>query len=318
MPKRLLVVSLFTATFILSHSTLAQTDYVVPRTEHGQPDFQGVWSAAFLTMVERPAGIDYLIATPEQAADLAAAIISEYPEVDDPEIAWWGLDQLARVRGEYRTSIIVKPDNGQMPFNELGAGVSAQALVDGENNFDHPEQRPRSERCLEGLAMVPMRTIPVLLAHAIVQTADHVAIISDEQTPLRIIQLRPSRSQAITLAAEGNSTGRWEADTLVVETTHFRDDDPTRGIFGRPILISRDAVVEERFTRVSETELLYQYTVNDTKFYTESWQGEFSFSLDPGTIYEYGCHEGNYSLPGILRGGQYEAARLAEESAARN
>ena len=89
----------------------------------------------------------------------------------------------------------------------------------------------------------------------------------------------------------------------MVETTHFRGDIPDRATIDRPMLISADARVTERFTRVSETELFYQYTVDDPYYYTEPWRGEFSFTLEEnGHIYEYSCHEGNYSMVGALRG----------------
>jgi hypothetical protein len=97
--------------------------------------------------------------------------------------------------------------------------------------------------------------------------------------------------------------GHWEGDTLVVETTHFRHDLAPRAAIGRPMLLSGDARVSERFTRVSDTELFYEFTVDDPVYYNEPWRGEFSFSKeDNNHIYEYSCHEGNYSMVGALRG----------------
>ncbi|MEC7765898.1 MAG: hypothetical protein VYD92_03055, partial [Pseudomonadota bacterium] len=109
---------------------------------------------------------------------------------------------------------------------------------------------------------------------------------------------------------EGHSIGHWEGDTLVVETTHFSDTNPERASMGRPMLISSMARVSERFTRVSESELFYQYTVDDPVYYTEPWRGEFSFTRDEsGHIYEYSCHEGNYSMVGALRGARVQEAQ---------
>jgi hypothetical protein len=109
--------------------------------------------------------------------------------------------------------------------------------------------------------------------------------------------------------------GHWEGDTLVVETTHYSDVNPERASMGRPMLISSKAHVTERFSRTSDTELNYQYTVNDPKFYTEPWRGEFSFVRDDsGHIYEYTCHEGNYSMVGALRGARVQEARVLKEA----
>src|SRR4030095_12264810 len=110
---------------------------------------------------------------------------------------------------------------------------------------------------------------------------------------------------------EGYSPGHYEGDTLVVQTTHLRGEDPARFAIPRPLLLSRHSRITERFTRVSATELFYQFTVDDDELYTYPWRGEFLFRRHDGPIYEFPCHEGNYSLPNILSGGQAEAARGA-------
>jgi hypothetical protein len=112
-------------------------------------------------------------------------------------------------------------------------------------------------------------------------------------------------------SVEGYSVGHWEADTLVVRTSGLLADDPERDVLGRPLLISRESTITERFTRVSDRELFYRFTVEDDRLYTQPWTGEFSMTRHDGPIYEYACHEGNYSLANILRGGQAEAARRA-------
>ena len=114
---------------------------------------------------------------------------------------------------------------------------------------------------------------------------------------------------------EGLSVGHWEGDTLVVETTHYSDVNPERATIGRPMLISSSAVVTERFTRTSDSELNYQFSVDDPTYYTEPWRGEFSFTReDKNHIYEYACHEGNYSMVGALRGARYQEAEAARDS----
>ena len=158
-----------------------------------------------------------------------------------------------------------------------------------------------------------MRAVPVLLPRQIVQTRDHVIISSEDSAGVRVIHLGGERPPDVMRSVGGYSVGRWENDTLVVETTHLRADDPARSGTSRPLLFSPRTRIIERFTRVSPTELFYRFTVEDDELYTRPWTGEFSMTRHDGPIYEYACHEGNYSLPNILRGGQAEAARLAAE-----
>lgn len=105
-------------------------------------------------------------------------------------------------------------------------------------------------------------------------------------------------------SVEGYSRGHWEGDTLVVRTTHFRAEDPARSVNGRPLLLSRNSRITERFTRVSDTELSYRFTVEDDGLYTRPWTGELSMTRHDGPLYEYGCHEGNHSMLNILRWGR--------------
>jgi hypothetical protein len=298
----------------LSGAALAQQAdrYAVPRTEHGHPDFQGVWATAFLTMLERPPGVANLIASPEQAQALVAAIRGGMPALVDPDFFVHDIRQLATVKGEYRTSLIVDPEDGRIPFTKAGLDLVARIRTRDAQQFDHPEQRPLVERCLENLGYAPMRAVPVFLPRQIVQTRDHVVIMSEDAVGLRLIHLNGASRPASLRSVEGYSVGRWEGDTLVVRTTHLRTDDPARMVIGRPILLSPDSAITERFTRVSDTELFYRFTVEDASLYTRAWSGEFSLTRHDVRTYEYGCHEGNYSLPNSLRGGQAEAARLAE------
>ena len=143
-------------------------------------------------------------------------------------------------------------------------------------------------------------------------------IYTEDATGVRIIKLNDSNLPQALRSIGGNSIGHWEGNTLSIETSHFSNDHPDRQNAGRLVLIGANSRVIERFTRVSETELLYQYTVEDPTFYTEPWSGEFSFLWLDDNAYEWACHEGNYSLPGILRGGQLEAARLAAEKSNSN
>jgi hypothetical protein len=301
------------ASIVGSTPILAQQGgaYQVPRTEHGHPDFQGVWATAFLTMLERPPGVANLIATPDQAQALVAAIRSKIPAVIDPDFDIHDIRQLAMVKGQYRTSIIVEPADGRLPYTKAGLDLVSVVSARDEKQFDNPEERPWAERCLENLGYAPMRAIPVFLPRQIVQTNGHVVIASEDSAGLRLIHLNGGTPPDSMRSIGGYSVGRWEHDTLVVQTTNFRTDHPERLVLGRPLLLGPNSRITERLTRVSDTELFYRYTVEDANLYTQPWSGEFSLTRHDGPTYEYGCHEGNYSLPNILRGGQAEAARKA-------
>jgi hypothetical protein len=111
--------------------------------------------------------------------------------------------------------------------------------------------------------------------------------------------LNAKRGPDSVVSLFGDSIGRWEGDTLVVETTGFH---PLRARSANPAYLSQQAKVTERFTRVAKDQLLYEFTVEDPKFYARSWRGEMSFNASSSALYEYACHEGNYALTGVLAG----------------
>ena len=305
------------AFWLFSILTVAQTaaPYQVSKNEHGQPDLQGVWSTRWNTMLERPSGMP-LVLPPDMAAGLAEAVYEGGLSGNtDPDIDLFGPQTLAIVKGEYRSSVIVYPEDGILPYNEHGIKNSSFEYFKGNLGFDGPEDRPGVERCIEAWGSPPMRAFSYQLFHGFVQTPEKIAIVSEENSPLRVIHMDGAQRPDAIRTFEGHSVGKWEGDSLVVETTHYSDTIPERASMGRPMLISAEARVTERFTRVSETELFYEYTVNDPVYYTEPFRGEFSFTLDDsGHIYEYACHEGNYSMEGALRGARYQEAQASTKN----
>jgi len=314
MLTRSLVVALVTG--LLTGHGFAQSpsggSYEVPRTDHGQPDFQGVWSTRWSTGLERPPGMP-LVLSPEMAAGYAAAVGTALEGNADPDIDRFGAHVLAVVNGEYRSSVITHPEDGLLPFNELGLSLSGHTYFDGRG-YDGPEDRPGVERCIEAWGDPPMRAFMYQLFHGFVQAADTIAIVSEEVNPVRIIHMSEKpRPDAVT-GFGGHSVGRWEGDTLVVETTHYSERNPERSTIGRPMLLSDQARVTERFTRTSETELNYQFEVDDPTYYTEAWRGEFSFTREASPrLYDYACHEGNLSMIGALEGERILEAQAARE-----
>jgi hypothetical protein len=316
---RLICVALVTST-ALAAPAVGQTakPYAVQRTADGHPDFQGVWGTLHLTLLERPQGVEHLVADPEQARAVVETIRRSLPSLIDPDFHIWNISQLALVKGEYRTSLIVEPADGRMPLTQAGVDLSARIRVRDAQEFDHPEQRPLLERCLKNYGAPPIITGGVFTPYQIVQNREHVVIVTEGPVGVRIIRLGGQPPADAMRTVEGYSTGQWEGDTLVVQTTHLRGADPAHFAVPRPLLLSRHSRITERFTRASQTELFYQFTVEDSELYTRPWAGEFSFQRHDGPIYEFSCHEGNYSLPNILRGGQAEAARRAEEKSNRH
>lgn len=307
---RLAVFAVIALTAVAPARSQPPARYVVPRTEYGQPDLQGAWATEFLTTLERMPGAETLAVAPEQARKLADAFLANAPKLGDPDTAILGLNQLTKVKGEYRTSIIVDPPDGKMPLTPAGTDLIAKVQARTKEKFDNPEERTLGEQCVENFTYAPLRSIPVLLPRQIVQTRDYVVISGEDIPGPRIISLRAGKPSADpgdqnwARSVGGTSIGRWDGDTLVVETSQLRADEPIRGAAMRPMAISRRTTIVERFTRVSAAELFYQFTVTDNELYTRPWSGEFTLTRFDGAVLEYACHEANYSMPNMLRGGR--------------
>ncbi|MDC0221275.1 hypothetical protein OAL54_05995 [Gammaproteobacteria bacterium] len=300
-------------------------DYAVARTSFGVPDLQGTYNIATVTMLER--GEQFggeLVITPEEAARIGQTgesyLDTLIESVGGAEAAVGGYntfwmdpgERMALIDGGIRTSIIVEPENGRLPWAE-GALQSIFAARAGVGEFDGPEVRPMAERCLVGFGSSggpPM--LPVLYNNhkQIVQTEDYVMIMAEMNHDARIVRMKDSTHDEIAKWL-GDSVGYYDGDTLVVETTNFHPQQGLRGALRHFLFLSPDAKVTERFSRLDENTLLYRFTVNDPKMFSRPWTGELPMNAVEDIIYEYACHEGNYAMPGILAGGrraEYEAA----------
>ncbi len=176
---------------LATNHAVAQDSYTVPRTEHGHPDFRGVWSVEFLTGQERPPGVENLVVNPAQAEGMVAAIkgfIANDPVID-PDVFIHDISQLARVKGEYRTSIVVDPENGLMPYSEAGLDLVSWGLTRDNEMFDYAAQRPLVERCMESFSYPPMRAIPFFVPAQIFQNSDNLVMLMEDASGLRIIRL---------------------------------------------------------------------------------------------------------------------------------
>jgi hypothetical protein len=275
-----------------------------PRTREGHPDFHGVWASVSITSVERSKDVKSLTPTEAEARDLVAKFWKDPPELEDPDIEFSNVRTLSLVKGTLRTSHLVSPEDGRFPYTAAGLAIAENEPNSSRDLYDHPEQRPTYERCLAGFGQAPMRTIPILIPTLIVQTADALALYTEDVAGFRTIHLGGAPPPQHIRSHEGWSSGRWEGDTLVVETTHLRSGDHWRTDYGRPVVVDETSKVIERLTLISNDELLYQFTVDDPALYTKPWLAEFSFRRHDGPVYEYACHEANYSIVNVLQGGR--------------
>jgi hypothetical protein len=226
--------------------------------------------------------------------------------------------KLARIEGQPRSSWIVDPPDGRLPLNDAGRqrGRDYNARI---KRLDGPEVRPPEERCLTSIGSMegpPMMNTGFNGHYQIIQTPDHVAIQIEMNHDVRIIRLKDRRHPPADVTLwMGDSVGWWEGETLVVETTNL---NPKAGVFsmGGGFLHTPTMKITERFTRTAKDQILYQFTVEDPASFSRPWRGEMPFRPAKGPIYEYACHEGNYSLPNILQGARVQETLAAEQPAA--
>ncbi|MBI3263425.1 MAG: hypothetical protein HYZ58_09780 [Acidobacteria bacterium] len=229
-----------------------------------------------------------------------------------------------RINGLIRASIVVDPPEGRVPpvTPEARQRNAARILTvtsdqasrendpgyEGPGAYDDPERRPLGERCLLGFGSTSgPPALPNYFynnLHQIVQTRDSVMILTEMVHDARIVRMNAEHLPKTIRKWMGDSVGRWEGDTLVVDTTNFTDKTRFRGS-------SDNLHVVERFSRVDDKTLLYRFTVEDPSTWATAWTGEYAWPATSDLIYEYACHEGNYALGNILRG-----ARAMETAAA--
>jgi len=303
-------------------SQTAGDGWTVPRTSDGKPDLQGFWTSQTYTPLERPArfaGREFL--TDEEFAELTEILTAEGVDPLGARRAFTSDDDDARAQrtrqadpthydnstwlrtptpkglSSRRTSLVVDPQDGAIPSLTPDGEARAVARADARG-FDSYQNRPYQERCLawthEGPPMVPP---PYNDLYQIFQTPGYVVLFPELSNNLvRIIPTdgRPHVSERIR-QWPGDSRGRWEGDTLVVDTTNFTDKTAFRG--------SSSALhVVERFTRLDPDTIRYEFTVEDETSWTRPWSVEIPMGRTDGPMYEYTCHEGNYGMRNTLRG----------------
>lgn len=287
------------------------------RTPDGRPDLQGaVWAVNFFPVFEATMPAPLTMPEPEAKKMVEMMIAGFKKSVGatfelDPEAEGLltNVDGLPLVRGERRTRLVVLPADGKVPMKpEVRKSISSSNPM-AVGPLDNPEQRPINERCLALNALPPMAMPISYVRFQFIQTPSHVVIHSEDGDESRVIPFAGEHPAAVTPNWLGDAIARWEGDTLVVETIRSAKQGRIRGF--NNFVVTPDSKVIERFTRLSNNELLYQFTVEDPAIYTAPWLAEYSLYKANTRMFPGSCHGSNYSLPNILK-----SRLMADERAA--
>jgi len=322
--------TLLSLALLASSPGIAQTDnYRAPRTADGHPSLQGMWTNNTITPLERPpelADRQFLTQEEQMAMELAVAAATaeadlpsdpnrppptkDQIDLEDSYNAFWFDDgtKVAIYNGERRTSLVVDPPDGRIPAltPAAQARLAAAAEERAREPFRGPESRSLAERCLLSFGSSsgpPMLPILYNNHYQIVQSPGYVMILVEMVHDARIIRIDAEPLPAVMSPWMGDSIGRWEGETLVVETRNIHPLQTYRGSGGQFQTV-------ERFTRVGPDTMNYSVTVTDPETFSRPWTAEIPMLRTQDKMFEYACHEGNYALQGILAG-----ARVQERDA---
>jgi len=311
-----------------SASVSAQTDLSAPLpiTEYGYPDFQGYWQNLHQTPLQRPVELGEKRAYSEEEAqaliqqarenlqkkeaprdpDRGAPREARVTNQADDDFDEFPID-IAKVNDEYRTSLIVDPPDGRIPYVDISDVPEDEFfyhIVNKEIWFDGPEAAFGAERCLFPGPQLSMMYQRGLSPYAqIVQTKDYLMILGEYPYQARIIRIGGKHPTPDFPQWMGDSIARWEGDTLVIHTEKVRWEQSFR-----PIHNTVRTEIVERLSLAENDVILYEYTVTDPSLYKQPFTVQIPFTrMKPGEIlYEYACHEGNYSFSGSLAGARRE------------
>jgi hypothetical protein len=320
------VAGIFLAAMMSSHVVVAQNaasparPYKASRTLDGQPDLQGFWSNTTYTPLQRPNNVNKAFFTKEEAEEIIRKAASDEGAQTEPgtipdvhyDFTQFGLDRSQSALSlNLRTSLIVDPPDGRLPplsaAGQSRAAERAAARKQAGGPFDRAQNQSLAVRCIN-----MDRDGPPMLAGAynnnyqFLQTEGFVMILVEMLHDVRIIPLgkQPQLPENVRQVT-GSSRGHWEGETLVVETANFTDRTAFQGS-------SEKMRLTERFTRVAEDTIRYEFTVDDPATWTRPWSAEVPWKKTIGPIFEHACHEGNYGLANTLAGARAEERRAAE------
>ena len=332
---------------------VARADY--PRMDDGKPDFSGTYNLSTITPFTRDPKLGDRMAFTEEEVEAARALshgrLEEAAAPIDPErdalqalegdARTAGVDRsgsftpgshdyhwfecggrycdLIQVDGEYRTSIIVDPPDGQMPgVTDEGRARRASLrspgrpgkypgeawwMEEGLDPYGNPENMGLGDRCIYVGVVVPARPVVYNNMRTIVQTPDRMLIMTEWMHWPRVVRMNAEHLPEDMRSLAGDSIGWWEDDTLVVETTNFL----------AALRVPREGLrVVERFSPIDDESFLYHFTVHDSD-YERPYTGEFPWRKSADRMYEYGCHEGNYAMTNTLRGARVLERKWVEQ-----
>src|SRR6201996_2218353 len=302
--------------------------YKAPTNAYGQPDLEGTWTNASLTVLERPKEYGNRRALTDDEVRKSegdhAKAVADGNKPTDPKVKTTDLPHecgrgfsgagcgynsawidpgstVMRVNGEPRSSFITDPADGRLP--PYKAGVTVPNMYMRAHYGENPENQTLAERCLTsfGYSAGPVM-LPLLYNnnYEIAQSKDTVAIVVEMVHDVRMIHIGAKHRTDGLRPWMGDSIGWYEGPTLVVETTNFPQATAFNGAW-------KDLKVTERFTRVGPQRILYQFRVQDPSVWDREWGGEYEFRASKGRIFEYACHEGNYALGNMLAGARADA-----------
>lgn len=292
---------------MLPHETSAQ------RAAIGQPNLEGLWTNGTITPLQRPPDFAVKpVLTEAEAADYERHWLEQFrknfpPEdLQAPDLDYTYMDRM-KVVPSRRTSLIVDPPDGRLPA--LLPDAEARAAARPKSSYDDPELIGLDERCLLSVAFGSSNASPPMVPnpfgqnfYQIVQTRDHVMILTETIHDARIIRIGGQHLEPRVRLWLGDSIGHWEGDTLVVDTTNFTAHSHFRGSGPRLHVV-------ERLRRTSPTTIAYQVTADDPETWARPWTAEIPFSATAERMFEYACHEANYSMTNVLRGARAEEKR---------
>jgi|TARA_B100000795_G_scaffold145360_1_gene108882 hypothetical protein len=297
----------------------AAENYDPPKTAFGVPDVQGIWTYETRTSLQRPEIYEGALEIDEDTMLAKMISTEEYNKflaetgaegptggaVGAYNDFWFAPgNSLATMNGMYRTSLIIDPADGQIPWKQGGQEIrqaQRDSLLMGRDRSDGPEGRALADRCLVSYAS----TMPFVSSFynnnmQIVQSPTHVMLLAEMVHNVRVVRIDQDFRDLPFEQWLGDSIGYYEEDTLVVVT---RDFNPWQV---KEYLISENVQLTERFSRVAADRIHYSFTIDDPELYSQPWTAEMPMAILSEQMYEYACHEGNYSLPSILAGARRE------------
>jgi hypothetical protein len=318
---RRLLVSIIVVLFATLPLAAQTKQWTPPRTPDGHPDLQGFWTNATFTPLERPKDVTKEFYTKEEAAEFEKRLATEDAAQTEPgtiadvhyDFTQFGLDTAqAPYASTLRTSLIVDPADGKLPpLTAEGQARAAQRAEQAKRvgRWDSAQSNDLDDRCIIFAgAGPPMLPQSYNSNYQIVQTPGYVMVLFEMAHDFRVIPL-DGRAHLPSPVKQwiGDSRGRWEGDTLIVETTNFNGKNSLRGS-------TENMRLTERFTRVDADTIRYRFTVEDKSTWTRPWSAELMMRKTTGPLFEHACHEGNYGLYNTLAGARLEEKKKAAEA----